>query len=195
MTEEETPPARLALLGWFGAVWGFAGVSLLLASAIRRLAPIALDALSREFQPRHWAGLALSVGSMAYYEGYRAFQRGFSPRVAARAKYLKERPRLSHALLAPFFCMAFFHAPKRRIITSVSVTAGIILLVLMVRRLSQPWRGIVDGGVVVGLAWGLISLWICAVCAFARPGYSHSPEVPAEGCFSPSDPSPQRRRV
>jgi hypothetical protein len=178
MTLEKTAPARLDLLGWSGAIWGLAVVSLLLASAIRRLTPIALDAFSGEFLPRHWVCLALSVGSMAYYEGYRAFQKAFSPRVAARARYLKERPGLGRALLAPFFCMAFFHAPRRRIITSVSVTAGIILLVLLVRRLSQPWRGIVDAGVVVGLAWGLISLWIYGVCAFVRPEFSHPPEVP-----------------
>jgi len=27
-----------------------------------------------------------------------------------------------------------------------------------VRRLAQPWRGIIDAGVVVGLAWGVGSV-------------------------------------
>jgi hypothetical protein len=33
----------------------------------------------------------------------------------------------------------------------------IVTLILAVRLLPQPWRGIVDGGVVVGLGWGVIS--------------------------------------
>jgi len=32
-------------------------------------------------------------------------------------------------------------------------TAAIVVLVLLVHRLEQPWRGIVDAGVVTGLTW------------------------------------------
>ena len=38
---------------------------------------------------------------------------------------------------------------------------AIVLLVWWVRSLPQPWRGIVDGGVVLGLMWGLgVILWL-----------------------------------
>jgi hypothetical protein len=114
---------------------------------------------------------------MAYAEGYRGFQKAFSPRVAARALYLKKNPCLLHVLLAPFFCMGFFHASRRRKITSFSVTSGIIVLILLVRLLPQPWRGIIDAGVVVGLAWGLISLIIFSYQAFTQKEFKYSPEV------------------
>ncbi len=170
--------ARYRLTGILGAVWGLAGVVLLLGSAVYRLAPIALEGLRQQLQWQHWLFLVIVLVFMAYAEGYRAFQQGFSPRVAARARYLAERPSLLHALCAPLFCMAYFHAPKRRMITSLSVTAGIIVLIILVRLLSQPWRGIIDAGVVVGLAWGLAALVVFSVRAFTAERFDYSPEVP-----------------
>jgi hypothetical protein len=161
-----------------GAFWGIMGVVLLLASAIYRLTPLAIDAFSYEWSWHHWISFALMLFFMAYAEGYRAFQLGFSPRVAARARYLRDHPNMIHAILAPFFCMAYFHAPKRRQITSISVTAGIIVLVVLVRMLDQPWRGMIDGSVVVGLAWGLLSLLVFGYQAFTQESFAYSPEVP-----------------
>lgn len=74
--------------------------------------------------------------------------------------------------------MGYFYATRRRKITSISVTIGIIVLVILVRLLPQPWRGIIDGGVVVGLAWGLISLFLFSVKAFTSASFNYSPEVP-----------------
>ena len=36
---------------------------------------------------------------------------------------------------------------------------ALVLLIWWVRSLPQPWRGIVDGGVVLGLVWGLAVIW------------------------------------
>ncbi len=160
------------------AFWGLTGVALLLGSAVYRLLLLAIDAFSYSFQWNHWLALAAIVLLMAYSEGYRAFQKGFSPRVAARALYLKMHPRPLHAALAPLFCMGFLHTTPRRQITSISVTAGIIALVLLVRLLPQPWRGIVDAGVVVGLLWGLVSLGVFALRAFLAEEFPFSPELP-----------------
>jgi hypothetical protein len=161
-----------------GAVWGLSGVALLLGSAIYRLAPLAAEALRFQLLWHQWIFLILVLVFMAYAEGYRAFQLGFSPRVAARARYIRTRGRLIDAFFAPLFCMAYFHAPVRRRIVSISVTAGIIALVLLVRLLPQPWRGIVDAGVIVGLAWGLISLVVFGLQAFTSSAFAYSPEVP-----------------
>ena len=150
-------------MGGFGAFWGLAGVALLLGSAIYRLTPLAIDAFAYDWSWYHWVSFALMLFFMAYAEGYRAFQLGFSPRVAARARHLRDHPVALHVLFAPLFCMAYFHAMKRRQIVSISVTAGIIVLVILVRLLPQPWRGIIDGSVVVGLAWGLVSLIVFGV--------------------------------
>jgi len=166
------------MIGVVGAMWGLAGVSLLIGSAIYRLSPLAIEGFSYRFLWYHWMTLVFVVLFMAYSEGYRAFQKGFSPRVAARARYLRDHPCFLHVLWAPFFCMGYFHAPRKRRITSISVTVGIVILVLMVRLLHQPWRGIIDLGVVIGLAWGLISLFAFSVLAFTSKVFPYSPEVP-----------------
>jgi hypothetical protein len=166
------------LVGTAAAVWGVTGVALLLGSAVYRMTLRALTAFAVPFQWHHWLALAACILFMAYAEGVRGFQQRFSPRVAARARYLREHPDLRHLLFAPLFCMGFIHATRRRKFISVAVTAGIVLLVMAVRQLPQPWRGIVDAGVVVGLAWGLVSLLFFAVAALTRGEFPYSPEVP-----------------
>ncbi len=168
------------MAGMVRALWGLAGVLLLLGSAVYRLTPLAVQAWSYDLRWYHCMFFALVLLFMAYAEGYRAFQQGFSPRVAARARYLRTHRNALHALLAPLFCMGYFHAPKRRRVTSLSVTAGIIVLIILVRLLPQPWRGMVDAGVVVGLAWGMISLLLFGLQALSGERFDYSPEVPGE---------------
>ena len=168
------------MTAWFGALWGVSGVLLLLGGAVYRLTPLAIDAFSYDWSWHHWLSLALMTFFMAYAEGYRAFQQGFSPRVAARARYLRDHPNFVYALFAPLFCMAYFHAPRRRRITSISVTAGIVILVVLVRLVPQPWRGIIDGSVVVGLTWGLVSLMVFGFQALTDGQFHYAPEVPEQ---------------
>jgi hypothetical protein len=141
------------------AVWGVAGVTLLLLSAITRLGAVALEPI--QAGALAWWHVALYGGSivfMAYTEGYRGFQRAWSPRVVARAMHVARNPRPLLVVLAPLVCMGFFHATRRRMIVSWVLTLAILTAVLAVRRLDQPYRGIVDAGVVVGLGWGLVAL-------------------------------------
>lgn len=165
--------------GVFGAVWGLVGVSALLGSAIWRLSPYALELADLELTTLQWALLVANVVFMAHSEGYKGFQQNFSPRVAARTRYLADHPHPLRTLLAPLFCMGFFHATRRRLIVSYVLTTMIICLVVLVRMLEQPWRGIVDAGVVVGLAWGLVAYWISLARAFGTGTFDHDPEVPA----------------
>ena len=165
-------------MGVVGALWGITGISVLLGSAIYRLTPVALDIFSSDLIWYHWTTLVLVVVFMAHSEGYKGFQKGFSPRVAARAKHLAARPNLLHALLAPLFCMGYFHATKKRKITSISVTIAIILVIIGVRLLPQPWRGIIDAGVVVGLVWGLISMLVFSIMAWTSDRFDYSPDLP-----------------
>ncbi len=165
-------------MGTFGAIWGLAGVFLLLGSAVYRLSVVAVSAFSHALQLQHWVTLLVAIFFMAYAEGYRAFQQRFSPRVAARAKYLRNHPHVLHAVLAPLFCMGFFYATSRRKITSISVTAGIVLLIVLVRLLPQPWRGIIDFSVVVGLGWGIVSLAFFGYRAFSSEEFDYPPDIP-----------------
>jgi hypothetical protein len=164
-------------MGTWAAAWGILGVSALLGWAIARLSVAAGRALSAPLTPGQWAALVAVVLGMAFFEGYRGFQRSFSPRVAARARHLALHPTPARALLAPLFCMGFFGASRSRRVAMVVLTAGISVLVAIVSRLSQPWRGIVDAGVVVGLTWGVVTLWIYTARAFGPRGLEFPADV------------------
>lgn len=159
--------------------WGTSGVMALLGQAIYRLTPQALDPLVHgtltPLQALLYIGWVVFAG---YTEGYRAFQGRFSPRVVARAMYLAKNREPWHVALAPLFCMSFFHATRKGLIAAWTVTFLVLVAVLIVRQLPQPWRGIVDGGVVVGLTWGLVAIAANVIRVFRgiEPGVSN--EVP-----------------
>ena len=138
--------------------WGIGGVLLLLIFAIFRLAPMALELENSSMSMVHWLALAFSVIYMAYAEGYKGFHLGFAPRVIVRARYLADNPRPLHVLLAPLFCMCYIYATRKRQIVSFALTTVIICFVLIARSIPQPWRGILDAGVVVGLSLGVLSI-------------------------------------
>lgn len=158
--------------------WGIGGILLLLGFALWRLTPKAIDAFSFEWTLWLWALFLLNTGFMAYSEGYRGFQQNFSPRVAARSRYLYEHGNWWQLLAAPAFCMAYFCAPKRRVIASWVLTIAIVILIIIFQQLSQPLRGILDAGVVVGLSWGILSMLVSVVLVWSGKA-SHDPEVPS----------------
>ena len=166
------------MLGSLAAIWGFSGILLLFGSAIYRLGLISLQMFSQSLSGYHWVALVCSLGFMGFAEGYRGFQCGFSPRVAARIHYLSRHVTPVRLLLAPLFCMGFFHVRRRRQIVTICLTLGIVVLVQLVHQLAQPWRGIVDAGVVLGLCWGMVSLILFTLKAFFGNGFRHSPETP-----------------
>ena len=166
------------MIGFIGALWGVLGLSLVFGSALFRLYPYAQELWGMTFGWIHWVALVASLIFMGYAEGYKGFHLKFSPRVAARALYLKRNPTLARVLFAPLFCMGFFHATRKRKIVAYGLTLMIIGLVVLVRQVDQPWRGIVDAGVLLGLGWGLVSIWIFAFQAFFGKGFAVSPETP-----------------
>ena len=145
-------------MGGLAAAWGIAGVVALLSFAVYRLGYQTIMAFDHPLMWYHWLVLLLNVVFMAHAEGYRGFQLNFSPRVAARADYLSRNVNGLRLLLAPLFCMGFVHATRRRLISAYALTVGVIALVIVFQQLPQPWRGILDAGVVVGLTWGIISI-------------------------------------
>ena len=147
-----------------GFIWGVGGILLLLSFAIVRLGAVALEVLldagqTWELAWGHWLVLLVWTVYMLWAEGYKGFHRGFAPRVVARARYLSEHPRTLHVLLAPLFCMGYIHATTRRRLLSMGLTTMILCFVVLVRMLPQPWRGIVDFGVVAGLMLGVLSIF------------------------------------
>lgn len=162
----------------FAAVWGIAGIILILASPMYRLFQISWPVInSGDLVWYHWVLLLLSIVFMAYAEGYKGFQQNFSPRVAARARYLGNHAGLINGLLAPLFCMGYFGATRRRQIASLILTSMLILLIVAVSFLPQPWRTMIDAGVVIGLFWGIISVLIFALKALLQKDFPHDAEL------------------
>ena len=142
---------------------------------------MALELENSSMSMVHWLTLAFSVIYMAYAEGYKGFHLGFAPRVVVRARYLANNPRPLHLLLAPLFCMGYIHATRRRQIVSFALTAMIICFVIIARSMPQPWRGILDAGVVVGLSLGVLSIgYFLIISSSDSTRLTISAEVPGD---------------
>lgn len=141
-----------------GFIWGVGGILLLLLFAIVRLGSVALELNSFDLTLMHWVLMLAWFAYMVWAEGYKGFHLAFAPRVVVRASYLAANPRPLHVLLAPLFCMGYIHATRKRRILSIALSLMIVCFVLLARMLPQPWRGIVDVGVVAGLAFGVCSI-------------------------------------
>ena len=161
--------------------WGMSGIIFILMFAIYRLAPMAVALKDTPLELLHWVALIFSLIYMAYAEGYKGFFLSFAPRAAVRAHYLAKNPRVLHILFAPLFCMGFIHATRKRKLVSFGLTITIMGFVMAVRYLPQPWRGILDAGVVVGLTLGCFSiLYFCYVVLSDPERVSISADVPPE---------------
>ncbi len=168
------------MIGKLGAVWGLGGVLAVLGYAILRLSQITMEAFQEPFDGRHWALLVINTLFMAYSEGYKGFQKSYAPRVVARAQVLTEEPTALRVLLAPLFCMTYFQSTRRRLIAVYILTFAIVTLIVIFQYIPQPWRGILDLGVVVGLSWGSVSLLVFAFQAWLGSGFDASPELPEQ---------------
>lgn len=169
------PSLNLSPPGAFALAWGVGGFVLLLGFALWRLTPLALESFDHAWGWPHVTVFILNLAAMAWFEGYRGFQKAYSPRFAARCRQWAETASWPQALIAPLVCMGFLCAPRRRVLATWLLTAGIVGVVLIYRQLPQPWRGILDAGVVLGLAWGLAATLVHVVLAL-RDG----PQVDAE---------------
>jgi hypothetical protein len=68
--------------------------------------------------------------------------------------------------------MGLLRSPRRTKIVAWSLVCGIVVVVIWVRSLPHPWRGIIDGGVVVGLGIGVASLYLHFVRALGHTKHS-----------------------
>lgn len=142
-------------------LWGVLGVAAYLSYGVKKVIPIVREGVGAMTSPWHWVLLAATLGFFAYVEGYKGFQLGFAPRVVSRAWALSTLPdgkstgdKLWHKVLAPAFCIGYFHGTRKRVVSSWLVTSIIFCVVVAVKRLANPYRAILDAGVIVGLLWG-----------------------------------------
>ena len=64
---------------------------------------------------------------------------------------------------------------------SVVLLVMIVVFIIIAHQLPQPWRGILDLGVVVGLSWGLVTILVFSWLALTRDEFPYSPELPDVG--------------
>ncbi|MCY3931639.1 MAG: hypothetical protein OXH70_07965 [Acidobacteria bacterium] len=182
-TAEYESPGIGRAVATAGALWAVGGIVGLLVWAVYRLARISMAAFDHPFAWYHWASLLAIIPFMAWSEGLRGFQLRFSPRVAERAMAVRSQPTLLRVVLAPLYAAGYFEGTRRERLGVWFGTVGILVLIVLVHRLDQPWRGILDAGVVVGLSWGTIATLALTVRAWRsqRGRRSRKPALRA-GC-------------
>lgn len=158
---------RTDSMGLIASLWGVFGVLALLGMAIFKLSAPALATFTYPLGARHWLLLFAGLTFLLYVKGYRGFQRALSPRIATRARQLRQQPTLLRTLLAPLYCMGYFAIERRKQAFVLLMTAVMVLLVFLVRQLEQPWRGIVDVGIVLALGWGFMTTLVFSAQALA----------------------------
>ena len=159
------------------AIWGAMGLVALLGYAIVRLASVVADGMGHHWGWQHIAVAAGNTVFMAWSEGYRGFQLRFSPRSAARVKWLAQHANAMQTVLAPLFVMGYFGTTRRRMIGVYLLTGFILAAIAVIHGLAQPWRAALDIGVVVGLAWGLVTFLAALRRTLNTAGFVVSPEV------------------
>jgi len=163
-----SPP--LASSSRWPALWGLVGVLLLLGDGLYRLVPIAWDALRwPALTAAHWAFLVAWTVFAAVTEGHQTFRKRFAPRVARRMRELMTTSNTTHRIMAPLYCMSLVGDEPRRMWIQRGLVVFIVGLVVLVKRLPQPWRGLVDAGVVVALTWGAVEVLRQGMVALREP--------------------------
>ncbi len=146
------------LLGTIGAIWGIIGWIALLAYAVYKLSIPVFSLKPADLEWYHWLVLVLNALFLVYMKGVRGFQRSLAPRIVTRGRYLRAHPHLLWTLFAPLFCMGYFHIIRRKQIVTIVMTVFMVILIVIVRGLPYPWRGVLDTGILLALGWGIVQL-------------------------------------
>ncbi len=139
------------------AAWTLLGVSGLFASAVFRLGGRGVDTILNGLAPVQWAVLAALTFFMVYTEGVLTFQRRWVPKLIDRARAIRDEPILLQ-LLAPLYGLSLVGGPAKRVLRGWLGTTAIVVAVVAVRALPDPWRGVVDFAVAAALGWGLVCI-------------------------------------
>jgi hypothetical protein len=153
--------------GLLAAAWALAGVTLLLSFATVRLGMRGIATVQEGLGPTEWTVLVALTLAFVWMEGHQAFEKRWVPRVIARTARLRSTTGLLERLLAPLYAMSLISDSRRGLVRAWSLTTGIVIAVLIVASLPEPWRGIIDLAVAAALVWGIGTIALRAHEAFA----------------------------
>jgi hypothetical protein len=155
----EAAPGRAAMLAFR---WGAVGVIGILGFAVYRLGSRGVATVTAGLGGLEWLALAALTAVFLYMEGFQAFQVRWVPKVVLRLKALRQ-PRWWQVPLAPLYGMGLLGPSGRAVLPAWVGTGAIVLAIVVVSRLPEPWRGIVDIAVASALCYGTVALGIAAV--------------------------------
>ena len=148
------------LLGIIGYIWGFLGISYMILHGLSCMIPYVIELDFRLFKWYHMISFFGVIIILGYSEGYKGFQKSFSPRTANRLYNIFLKPTFFRVFFSPFISMGFIESSKKLKYISYGLLLMIVMFILLIGKLNDPWRGIIDAGVIVGLSWGLVSFWV-----------------------------------
>lgn len=149
------------------AVWGVLGVVLMLSEALLRLTRLAWEGVVEQFAPLPFEIAVVWCLVNAYAEGYRGFQKRFVPQALDRA-FSIDSSSVVEVVLAPLKVLGLWRTDAKAMRRAWIMVLGISALVFAVKQLPQPWRGVIDAGVVVGLGWGTVAMVVMLVARLRR---------------------------
>lgn len=169
----------MKILKVIAVIWGLVGVVLFLVMAVYRLGVYSSEITNYELTFVQLVLLIIWLNYMLYAEGIKAFGIQFSPKVVARAKYLLKSDNFLELTLAPFFIFGYFHSTRKRLKVTYILTISIILFIILIRYLPQPWRAIIDLGAMIGIAYGTGTLIYEIIRFLKNPtNYVEDPALP-----------------
>lgn len=153
-TEKTSSAAAPSASAW----WAVTGVAALFLTAAGRLGGRGLETMRAGMTAWQWLALVLLTAAFVYGEGYRALHRRYAPFVVERAGRLGPASSRLRCVLAPLWAMALVGERSRLVVRAWAGAWAIVVAVVLVRSLPEPWRGIVDFAVAGALFWGFVAL-------------------------------------
>lgn len=156
--EEAAAGRRMTRRGRVAVTWALAGVLLLFGEAVIALGGRGIATIQGGLGAGEWLAFVLLTAAFVYGEGVRALERRWVPFCIGRIAELRADARGIDVTLAPLYAMGLVGARRALLARAWVGVALILLAVLIVRVLPEPWRGIVDFAVAAALAWGTVAL-------------------------------------
>lgn len=165
------------MIRWY-RFWGLAGVVTMLLYSVMRVIPSWSELAAPQNGLIDYVVFSIVLLAMIYWEGYKGFHKAFAPRVVSRSKALIYQPSPVYRILAPVFCIGLIGSPIRRKISLIVFTGVIVLLVVGVKAMPQPWRWMIDLSVAMALLVGVGSILWLSCRDWNQEGYLCDPEIP-----------------